>query len=212
MNPGSLGRLLLPILLLGLSACGPGAPGPAAEPATQTPEAQAPTAPAPLPTNTPEPTAAPGLSFTAAPYRDEAAGFELDRPADWSLQPPASVGSRGTQALLLSPGSTLETLAAEGSRVAITVYAWEPRNDLAAYAAHRRTAWEASGFTFLSEASGRLADGRPAMTYVVQTSDGLRVFFQFTTVGEHYLEISGEGDLTLIEEVARTVRPLPAQP
>ena len=37
-------------------------------------------------------------------------------------------------------------------------------------------------------------------------------FFLFTTLGDRYLEISGEGDLPLIREVASTLRPLDSTP
>jgi len=153
-----------------------------------------------LPTSTP--------SFPVATYRDETAGFEFDYPADWTLDPSSQMGVRGAQALLLSPGTTPETLAEGGSRVAITVYLWDPKNDLTAYVAQRRTAWDALGFEFSSESTWALADGRRVKNFIIQFPDQLPAFFLFTTVGEDYLEISGEGDLALVEEIGRTLRPL----
>jgi hypothetical protein len=109
---------------------------------------------------------------------------------------------------LLSPGTTPETLPEGGSRIAITVYQWDPKNDLAAYQAHRKTAWIDSGSIILSENTWELADGRLAVNLVVQGPDKAQTFILLTTVGEDYLEVSGEGNLTLVEEIARTLQPL----
>ena len=46
------------------------------------------------------------------------------------------------------------------------------------------------------------------MALVVQGVDGAQAFFFFTTIGDKYLVLSGEGDLDLLAEIARTVRPL----
>ena len=46
------------------------------------------------------------------------------------------------------------------------------------------------------------------MSFVLQSPDKSQVFFLFTTLGQDYLEISGEGNLALVEEIARTMRPL----
>ena len=55
-----------------------------------------------------------------------------------SAVPLNQVGSRGSQGLLFSPGTTAEMIATGGSRLSITIYLWDPKNDLAAYAARRR--------------------------------------------------------------------------
>jgi hypothetical protein len=114
---------------------------------------------------------------------------------------------RGGQALLLSPGSTLETLADGGTRVSITVYVWDPKHDLNAYVAQRKVAWDASGFAITREEQRQLADGRAAHIFMVQTPDQPS-FFLLTTVGEDYLQIGGDGDLSLVEAIAHTVRPI----
>jgi len=168
--------------------------------------------PAPLPTDTPIPTVTPepvtpAPAFAAATYRDENAGFELDYPADWTLDPTSQIGVRGAQALLLSPGTTLETLAEGGSRLAIMTYLWDPKNDLTAYVAQRMTAWEASGFAITAEAAWTLTDGRPVQSFTVQTPGQPPALFLLTTIGEDYLQLSGEGDLALIEEIFQTLRP-----
>lgn len=159
------------------------------------------------PVHTPADLPATALAFVPATYRDEAAGFELDYPADWTLDPSSQVGVRGGQALLLSPGTTPETLASGGTRVAIVTYLWDPKNDIAAYVAQRKLAWDASGFAIVKEEQWQLADGRTAYNFAVKTPD-VAAFFLLTTVGEDYLQIAGEGDLALIETIARTLRPL----
>jgi hypothetical protein len=164
-----------------------------------------------LPTQTSSPTAPP-LSFTPNTYRDDVNGFELDYPAGWTIVPDAVIGSRGSQAQLLSPGSTAETLAEGGSRVSITIYQWDPKHDLAAFVTQRRTAWDGGGSKVLTESEGDLVDGRKAMDFVVQAPDGLQAFFLFTTLGERYLQIAGEGNLALVAEIANTFRPLGPTP
>jgi len=174
---------------------------------------------APLPTiisvATVIPTVAPAIptvSFVPAIYIDEVNGFELDYPSGWSLSPNTQIGSRGSQAGLYSPGATAERLPQGATRVNITVYLWDPKNDLAAYVEHRKTACEAGGSSIVTGAKGDLRDGRKEMHYTVQAPDGAQAFFLFTTLGEQYLEISGEGDLARIEEIARTLRPLGVTP
>lgn len=193
-------------LILVVSACGPATTiVPTQPPAV----ADTPT-PLPQPVGTSEPTQSP-ISFEAATYRDETAGFELDYPADWTLDPSSQIGVRGAQALLLSPGTTSETLAEGGSRAAIIVYTWDPKHDLNAYVAQRKTAWEASGFVFDPQATWELVDGRQVQSFRVQSPEQQQSFFAFTTVGEDYLQLSGDGDVALIEEIAHTLRPLSTQ-
>lgn len=159
----------------------------------------------PTATTSPEPTAA-QTSFTSSIYKDEANGFELKYPAGWTLIPNRQIGSRGAQAQLFSPGTTAEMLAAGGTRLSITIYDWDPKNDLAAYVIQRKIAWDASGFTLIKEDKGDLADGRKEMHYIVENPEKQPAFFLFTTVGEKYLQIAGEGDLDLIKEIAHTLR------
>lgn len=223
-------RAILPILLFVLAACGsPARAEPTAAPAevaTVAPPTTAPTAaptpeppvaePATVEPATPEsasePTAepvaeSPALSFTPATYTDESAGFALDYPADWTVDPSSQIGVRGGQALLLSPGTTLEAVAEGGTRIAIVTYVWDPKNDLDAYVAQRKVAWDASGFPITREDQWQLADGRTVHAFVVQSPE-VPTFTILTTIGEDYLQISGEGDLTLAEEIMRTLRPL----
>lgn len=233
----TFGRGSIALLLFVLAACGgsgptePAAPiemttiAPTDEPTTAPEATTAPTEVPAVAEGTPveaapeqltpasEPTAAPAaeapqLSFTPATYTDESAGFALDYPSDWTLDPSSQVGVRGAQSLLLSPGTTMETLADGGTRLSIVTYIWDPKNDLDAYIAQRKIAWDSSGFTITREETWQLPDGRTAYVFEVNTPDQPTFMF-FTTVGEDYLQIAGEGDQALIEEIAHTFRPLP---
>jgi hypothetical protein len=170
-----------------------------------------PTAPPQAPTSiaaaTPMSTA-PAPSSAAAVYKDDANGFELDYPSDWSVSPNTVIGSRGSQAQLLSPGATAEQLPVGASRVGITVYLWDPKNDLAAYVDHRKLAWQSGTQTIESQEDGALAGGRQEVDFIVSGADGARAFFLLTTLGDRYLEIAGEGNLELTREIARTLRPV----
>ena len=202
MKPTYVLRLLLPLIALVAAAC----TGVSSRPFIPTPYVAVPS-----PTPTLAPTAVP-LSFKASTYTDEAEGFELDYPSNWTATPSIQIGSRGASAQLFSPGTTAETMLPGGSRVSVTVYLWDPKGDLASYATHRREAWDASGSTVLKESSGDLMDGRKYKSYVVESAQKEQTFFLFTTLGEKYLEIAGDGDLALIEEIAHTMRPLGFKP
>ncbi len=220
MNISHSTRILVPFLLFALAACSsPDSAEPPTAP-TSVPTAivvsaattTVPAAETPTSVITTEPTVVPiaepvQLSFVPATYTDENAGIALDYPVEWTIDPSSQVGIRGGQALLLSPGSTVDTLADDGTRVSIITYSWDPKNDLDAYVAQRKIAWDASGFAIIEEAQWQLTDGRPAYSFVVKTPEQ-PTFTVFTTVGQDYLQLSGDGDSTLVEEIARTLRPL----
>ena len=195
MNRITLTPCLLFVFLL--AACAPSSPSVQPAPPTV----------GPVPT-LPAPTAGAVLPFEPATYRDEANGFELDYPSDWSLEPNTVIGSRGSQAQLFSPGATSETLPEGGSRLTIVVYDWEPKGDLGAYVAQRRLAWDSSGFKIMNGSMTALVDGRPASDFFIEPPDGSLSYFLLTPVGDRYLQLAGEGDLALIEAIARTLRPL----
>jgi len=209
------GRTIMLILLFALAACNAPSPVeptavstklPTTVPTTaSTPELRTPET-ASVPATSPV-AATPQLSFTPATYTDAQAGFALDYPAMWTLAPSSQVGVRGGQALLLSPGATLETLANSSTRVSITTYIWDPKNDLDAYVAQRKVAWDASGFGITREEQWQLADGRRAYVFMVKTPEQ-PTFMLLTTIGQDYLQIGGEGDLALVEEIGHTLRSL----
>lgn len=202
--------LIIPLLL---SAC-------AGLPATSQPlpvETALPTAAAtdPIPTPTePVPTEAatnpklPAASFEAETYFNEAAGFALEYPAGWTVQEMV-VGPRGTQVQFLSAPELADaaTLPEGATRVSATLYQWDPKNDLAAYVSHMKTAWDASGFTMLSEEQVMLDLGLPATQFTIQTPEAQAVFLM-AALGDQYLVLSGEGDLELVKEIVGRVRPI----
>lgn len=150
----------------------------------------------------------PAASFEAETYSNEEAGFALEYPAGWAVQEMV-VGPRGTQVQFLSAPelAVAEVLPEGATRVSATLYAWEPRNDLAAYVANMKTAWEASGFTVLSEEERVLELGLPATQFTLQTPD-VQAVYLIAALGDRYLVLSGEGDLELVKEIVSRVRPI----
>jgi hypothetical protein len=71
----------------------------------------------------------------------------------------------------------------------------------------RKTAWEASGFTILEEQALTLELGLPAVLFTIQTPDAQSVIL-LAALQDSYLEISGEGDLELVKEIALRLRPI----
>jgi hypothetical protein len=213
MNNPAAPKILLFVLMLLLSACAPAT----LPPATQTAPAQPTNPPAPTstlaPTLAPAPTAtitappAPELSFKPAVYQDQQAAVELDYPEGWTVHPRQVVGSRGSQAQIFSPGASAEKVEPGASRLGLTIYQWDPKKELDAFAAHRKEAWQASGFTVTLDKIWALTDGRKVMSYIIQTPDKLVTYFLLTTAGEDYLEFTGEGNLPLVREIASTLRP-----
>ena len=148
-------------------------------------------------------------SFESQTYVNEAAGFALDYPAGWTVKED-TVGSRGSETLLLSTPEIagLETIPAGQTRVALTVYQWDPKNDLAAFVATRKTAWESSSFTILDEEPLTLDLGLSAVRFTVQSPDGVTSLFMFAAIGDQYLSLSGEGDRALVQEITQYLRPI----
>jgi hypothetical protein len=139
-------------------------------------------------------------------YQNETAAIQFSYPDGWTLMPEQVIGDRGSQAALLSPGSSLEKLADGGSRIVMTTFLWDPKNDLAAFTNQRKAAWEASGFTILNEESVKLGDGRDLMIYKVETAEKTQILIAFANSGGDYLQISGEGDLELCREIFDSIQ------
>jgi len=146
------------------------------------------------------------LSYAGVTYTDEIGKFAFDYPDTWTLDAEQVIGDRGTQTLLLSPGSTAETIAEGGARIVLMRYDWDPKNDLAARVAQRKTAWDASGFVIVDESTRELEDGRAVVDLLMQTTDKTQFLVSLTTIGDKYLEISAEGNLGLCKEILATLR------
>lgn len=196
--------LVLPLMIL-LAACG--TPVTATQPAPLETESPA-TEPALPSTQAVSAPKLPAASFESQTYLNETAGFALDYPSGWTVVEQV-VGSRGSQVQFLSSPeiADLATLPEGATRVSATVYQWDPKNDLAAYVAMQKTAWESSGFTILEEEELVLELGLPAMQFTVQTPDATAIFLM-AALGDQYLVLSGEGDQELVKEIVQRVRPI----
>lgn len=178
---------------------------------TDVPSLPSNTEPAPAPTEAAPNPKLPAASFESQPYINEEAGFALDYPTGWTVNE-VVVGPRGTQVQFLSSPELAEMaeLPEGATRVNATLYQWDPKNDLAAFATNQKTAWEASGFTILEEEQLVLELGLPAVRFNVQTPETNMVFLVTTLEGQ-YLVLSGEGNLDLVNEIVQRVRPISVQ-
>ena len=166
------------------------------------------TEPVPAPTEAAPNPKLPAASFESQTYINEEAGFALDYPAGWTVNE-VVVGPRGTQVQFLSSPDIAElaTVPEGETRVNATIYQWDPKNDLVAFVANQRTAWEVSGFTILEEEQLVLELGMPAIQFTAQTPEANAVFL-IAALEDQYLVLSGEGDLELVKEILQRVRPI----
>jgi hypothetical protein len=199
-----------------LAACASPGPG-ATEPPGPATEAAAPPTQAPAETTAPETTTAatqaspagtepaptqaspegPPLSYEPVVYNDLMLGFELEHPAEWTVEDPQVLGDRAYQVRFTDQA---------GLRMNLVIYQWDPQSDLAAYVAHRKMAWEGSGLALESEEMVPLEGGGQGARFILNTLEGEQVLFFFTPVGDRYLELNGTGDLDLLKEITGTVR------
>lgn len=206
----SMLRLIPSLLLASLVACAGPATAPTGTPSSSAPPATVVPTDVP-PTSTSAPTEAPALSFEPLTYTDEEAGFSLQYPAGWTLdgRDPSQQGARGYYVQLTSwqhaPGDIGPDLPEGGTVLSVTVQLWDPTHDLEAFVAQRKQAWDASGFTILSEETRTLSSGQQAQRFTVQTPEDERAYFLFTTLSDRYLVLSGAGDLELLAEIGTTL-------
>jgi len=195
-------HFVLSTLMILLTAC--------AVPPTTTMQAPVETGVPALPQETIEPPnpKLPAASFESQTYINEAAGFAMDYPAGWTVTE-SVIGVRGSQVQFLSSPEIAElaVLPEGATRVNATLYQWDPRNDLSAFVANHKTAWESSGFTILEHEQLVLELGLPAELFVLQTPEAT-VAFLIAALKDQYLVLSGEGDLELVKEIVQRVRPI----
>ena len=160
------------------------------------------------PTDVPVNPKLPAASFESETYINEEDGFALDYPARWTVNE-SVVGDRGSQVQFLSSPEIAESavLPEGASRVSAVIYQWDPKNDLPAYIANWKTAWESSGFTVVEEQPLVLDLGLNAVQFVLKTPDSSAVVL-ITALGDQYLVLSGEGDLELAKEIVQRLRPV----
>jgi hypothetical protein len=204
-------RILSALLLLALlAACSP-ALTPSPVPAATDPASAPVDMDMPLPPADGEPaTAVPEMIVAEAlSHTDETYAYTFDYPLTWSLDPVA-FGERAPGGYQLTswphePGMVSE-VPADGTLMNILVQLWDPKADLPAFVAQRKTAWDASGIQVVFEESLTLANGQPAVEFVTRAQDGSSGYFYFSVIGEDYLVASGSGDLEAIRLVARSLR------
>ena len=150
----------------------------------------------------------PAPSFESQTYVNEAVGFALDYPASWLVQETV-IGQRGTQVVFVSSPELFgaATMPEGGSRVSMTIYDWDPKNDLPAYVEKTKNSWAASGFTILEEQALTLELGLAAVRFMVRSSDTTFPVL-IAAIWEKYLFLSGEGDLSLVKEILVRLRPI----
>ena len=198
--------LMLTLLILIITACAPTAtpvPGDsAAVPATEEPVL------ASVPTEAPVNPKLPVASFESQTYINEEVGFALDYPVGWTVTETV-VGDRGKQIQFLSAPELADVsiLPENAARLTAVVYQWDPKNDLAAYVATRKTAWENSGFTIVEEIPRVLDLGINAVQFELKTPDSSAIVL-ITTLGDQYLVLSGDGNLPLVKEIVQRLRPI----
>lgn len=164
--------------------------------------------PTSVPTEAPINPKLPAASFESETYINEEIGFALDYPAGWTVNE-SIVGDRGSQVQFLSSPEIAESavLPKGESRVSAVIYQWDPKNDLPAYIANWKTAWESSGFTVVEEQPLVLDLGLNAVQFMLKTPDSSAVVL-ITALGDQYLVLSGEGDLELAKEIVQRLRPI----
>lgn len=174
-------------------------------PATQEPAATL------EPTEAPVNPKLPAPSFESQTYINEEIGFALDYPVGWTVTETV-VGDRGKQIQFLSAPELADVsiLPENAARLTAVVYQWDPKSDLAAYVAMRKTAWESSGFTIVEEIPLVLDLGLNAVQFEIKTPDSSSVVL-ITALGDEYLVLSGDGNPPLVKEIVRRLRPISVQ-
>ncbi len=161
-----------------------------------------------VPTEAPVNPKLPAASFESETYINEEMGFALDYPAGWTVNE-SIVGDRGSQVQFLSSPEIAESavLPEGASRISAVIYTWDPKNDLPAYIANWKTAWESSGFTVVEEQPLVLDLGLDAVQFTLKTPDSSAIVL-ITALRDKYLVLSGEGDLELAKEIVQRLRPI----
>ena len=89
----------------------------------------------------------------------------------------------------------------------INVLLWDPKNALDQYVDHFKTNWSASGLKIVTEEVWDIDENWQAVQFLITAPDQDSLLL-LTTIGERYLVLSGTGDLQLLSEIARTLRPV----
>jgi hypothetical protein len=155
------------------------------------------------------PVATDPLTPALTTFQDPNYGFIFYYPTGWVLDT-ISFGSRAPASYQLTswdhaPG-LVDVVPAGETILNLTIQLWDPQNDLNAFAENRQIAWNASGFSLTSVEDLVLANGIPAKSFTITTTEGSEGYFLLTIYGGDYLVVSGNGDLALVDLVARSIR------
>lgn len=187
-------KLSLILLAVLLAAC------------TAPPIAAAPVAPTvAASTPQPQPTEAQQSSFEATTFQDAQGRFSLQYPANWHVLGGES-GARGEYVQITSwdPGvAGFQQVPAGESLLQVAVYQWDPKGDLPARLEMRRTAFSNSSITIAEESEINFESG-PMAVRMRLLSSGEESIVYFFVLGDEYLELSGIGDLQLLDQVIQT--------
>lgn len=141
-------------------------------------------------------------------HTDETYGYTFDYPSSWMLDA-VVFGSRAPGGYQITswqhePGMIADALP-DGTAMNIALQLWDPKGDLAAFIAQRKSAWENSNIEVIFEEDVTLAGEKPAKEFVTRSQEQ-GSYTLFTTLGENYLVVSGTGDLEAIRRVAWSLR------
>lgn len=207
--------MVLTVLVLFLVGCGAPADAPT-PPSAATPTISIPDASASRATPSPSTAPSPAGPANLQAFRDPTGGYALDIPRGWTIQdvdPQAKQGQRGYYVTFLSWEQKTPwkgELPAGGTMLQVTVSRWEPL-DLAKYVTMRKEAWASSKVAILSEEEWTLAGNLRAVRIVLKADKG-NEFVLLTLIQDHFLTVTGSGDLNQIVELARTLRPVTLTP
>jgi hypothetical protein len=124
-------------------------------------------------------------------------GFALEYPAEWDAPVVVEQQSRGSVVQASMDGKAM---------LDIVTLRWDPVNNLEAFVEVREQAFEGSGITILDKQEVALADNWIGIGYRVESIEGEQAYLFFTPIGDHYLQLSGSGDLDKLAEIAATIR------
>ncbi len=149
-------------------------------------------------------------------FRDLTGGYAIDIPRGWTIQdvdPQAKQVQRGYYSTFLSWEQKTPwkgELPTGGTMLQVTVSRWEPL-DLAKYVTMRKDAWVISKVAIVSEEEWSLTGSLRGVRIILKADKG-NEFVLFTLIKDHFLTVSGSGDLNQIVEFARTLRPVTVTP
>lgn len=154
------------------------------------------------------PAAEPQLSFESQTYFDEEGRFELQYPIGWN----EGFGERHSRGYFrqlvswdISESNSIEFRPPDGTYAQITVYSWEPLNDLDAYIAQRMPSWESSEWEVVDLEELQIA-GNDAVKFTLESPNAeAPVFLFWLVLGARYLELSGMGDFSILNEMVQSI-------